>query len=132
MKPMTNVARCMSSLPSCSQDFDDATKEALHENCGMYSRVLHIPEGAMLLGKEHAVWGLNILASGSILLMNDPYGEYVRIDAPQVFESGPGSQKLFKALTDCVFINVMNTEENETIGDVMKRIIKEPEWQPVG
>ena len=127
---MTNVARCINSLPGSTQEFD--IDEKLHENSSMYSRVLHIPEGTMLVGKEHTVWGLDILASGSMLIMNDPFGEYVRIDAPQVFESGPGSQKLGKALTDCVFINVMSTEENETIGDVMKRIIKEPECQLLG
>ncbi len=101
------------------------TREMMHPNCKMYTRELFIPEGTLILGNEHTEWSLNVLVIGKILLANDPNEDYVELSAPQIFETGPGSQKLVKALTNCIFMTVTNTEDGETAEDVMSRTIKQ-------
>ena len=121
---MNDVATVMHQMDRMIPGDAFPVKEEIHKNVGMYSRMIFIPEGTMLLGKEHDEWSLNIFASGTMLLLNDPLKPYVEVTAPQIFETGPGSQKLAKALTDCVFINIVDVDEDETTKDVVDRIVK--------
>ena len=124
---MDDVAMVMNQMKGMIPGEEFPTEEAIHNNTRLYSRMIFIPAGTMLLGKEHDEWSLNIFASGTMLLLNDPLKPYVEVTAPKIFETGPGSQKLAKALTDCVFINIVNVEDNETTKDVVDRIVKTKE-----
>ena len=100
-------------------------KEKLFPELGLYYRELFIPEGSMVVGKKHVAASLNILAFGKLILMNSVDGVKVFLEGPETFSSAPNSQKLVKALTDCVFINVFKVNEGESMEDVRNRITKE-------
>lgn len=101
------------------------TKTMLHGGSQLMTRTMTIKAGDIILGKIHKEWNVNILASGSMYVMSDPTKDKVRVDAPQVFETGPGSQKLGMAITDCVFMNVMSYEPGETLDEVVDRMTED-------
>ena len=123
---MTNVVKCMHEVFECQEaGFDDW--HDVMPNTGLYVRYLNMPAGTMLIGKEHAEWSVNILTAGTLVVMSDIKGEQVRLTAPQVFETGPGTQKIGKALTDVTFMNVVRAAPGETKEDIYNRIVKHEE-----
>jgi len=106
-KAMDDIKTILSQLPNNMTREESRTIAKLWPNSKLYTRMLPFQAGFTILGAEHKIWSLNILLSGRILVMTDPYGEYVELEGPMVFESGPGTQKLIKALTDCVFMEVI-------------------------
>jgi len=131
-KNMQMVAKAINSLPDAIPGEDLPVVEWLFENTRLYVRALFIDAGQMILGKEHAEWNVNILTEGTLIVMSDPYSPKVKVEAPFIFETGPGSQKLVKALTDCVFMNIVGIKKGETKEDVFKRMVKESECQLLG
>ena len=118
---MDKMELYLSSLPTSFTDEDNIWQKVF-SNSGLYVRSLTINAGEAILGKVHKEWNVNILASGSLYITNDPIsGDRVRIDAPYIFETGPGSQKLGFAITDCVFINVIRSND-ETEKEVFNRM----------
>ena len=117
---MANVATCMGSLPEVFTSFDEW--EDVYPNTGIYVRGANYQAGEMLLGKQHNDWDVTILCSGELILMGDIHGEQVRLQAPKVFETAPGSQKIVKALTDITVMNIITIRPGETIEEVNKRI----------
>lgn len=98
----------------------------IFSNSQQLTRSVVVPAGEVILGKIHKEWSLNILASGSLLLVADPTSKaMVQINAPYIFESGPNSQKLGMAVTDCVFINVMRTKKDETVDEALDRMVED-------
>lgn len=118
---MINVASCMTAIGGIDTGFNDGHK--VLPNSGLYVRYLKFKAGDMVIGKEHTEWSANILAYGDMIIMDSPYGNKLRISGPKIFESSPGSQKIGKALTDCLFINVYKAEKDETEDEVVKRVI---------
>ena len=90
-------------------------------NSGLGVRYVKLVAGSVYLGKVHKEWSLNILASGSMYVMADPTKDKLKVEAPYVFETGPGSQKFVMCITDCVFMNVLKSE-NESIDDMENRM----------
>lgn len=90
----------------------------------LMTRLMYINAGEVVLGKIHKEWNISILCSGTMLLHSDPTKPGVKVYAPQVFETGPGSQKLAMAVTDCVFMNVM-VSENETAEEAVDRMAED-------
>ncbi len=123
-KVMGHMIDYMRSLPTMFDEFDDA--HAVYPNTGLYARHLKMKAGEVFIGSEHKEWTLNILASGILKVTNDPTKGSIRIEAPFTFESGPGSHKFAMCITDCVFMNVMRSE-NETADEALNRITKEVE-----
>ena len=117
---MINVATCMSSLPEAFTTFDEW--ENIYPNTGIYVRGANYKAGDMILGKPHHNWDVTILCSGELIFMGDIHGEQVRLQAPKVFETPPGSQKIGKALTDITVMNIITIRPGETIQEVNKRI----------
>lgn len=122
---MLNVANCMLAIGGTTENFDDGNK--LLPNSGLYVKYLKISPGEMVIGKKHLAWGANILACGTLILMDDIKGEKVEITGPIVFESAPGSQKIVKALTECVFVNVFRSGTDETTSEIENRIVEDME-----
>lgn len=78
---------------------------------GVYARYLFIPAGVILVGKIHKYENLNILAQGKIAVLID--NRVKEIQAPFVVVSPPGTKRIAKAITDCVWITVLGTEEKD-------------------
>jgi len=122
LNPMEAMEIYIRSMANSFYEFDTDTN--VWPNSKLMTRVMKIKAGEIILGKVHKEWNINILASGSIRVTNDPRQPHVQIDAPYVFETGPGSQKLVLAVTDCVFMNVM-ISENETPEEAVNRMAED-------
>ncbi len=113
----------MRAMTAGADNPDPEAYTQMFENCGLGVRVLKMKAGQMVQGKIHNEWAINILASGVHLVTSDPSEPPVRLEAPQVFESAPGSQKMGMCLTDCVFINVMRSKAKETEDEFINRVV---------
>jgi len=95
---------------------------------GLYARKIIIPEGVTLTGKIHKKETLNILVSGTLLVVSST-GAEKEIIGPSIFVSPPNTKKAGYAVTECIFINVHATEhtdldkiENEVITENYMKI----------
>lgn len=80
-----------------------------HFSKGVYARELHIPAGVILTGEIHKFENLNILSKGKIQVL---VGDVVKeIEAPFTVVSPPGTKRIARALTDCVWTTVHGTNE---------------------
>ena len=110
------------TLTKTFQEFDVQTK--MFPNSGIAVRTMKLKAGEVVLGKIHKEWNVNILASGSMYVSNDPTKDFVRVEAPAVFETGPESQKFVMCITDCVFMNAI-ISNNETEDELLNRMAKD-------
>ena len=78
---------------------------------GVYTRILHIPKGQVLIGKVHLKECVNVVAKGDISILTE-HGAG-RVKAGHVAVSGPGIQKIGYAHEDTIFINVFRTDETD-------------------
>lgn len=123
--PMEQMELFIRSKSDIREDGYDA-ETRVFTNSQLLTREVVVPAGEVILGKIHKEWSVNILSSGSLFLIADPTSkQMVRIDAPYIFESGPNSQKLGMAITNCVFINVMKTNKNETVDEALDRMVED-------
>lgn len=80
-----------------------------HFSKGVYARELHIPAGTILTGEIHKFENLNILSKGKIqVLISDIIQE---VEAPFTVVSPPGTKRIARALTDCVWTTIHGTNE---------------------
>ncbi len=121
--PMEKMEIFLRSLPSVIEEFD--VQNQVMPNSGIMVRTLKMKAGEVIIGKIHTEWNVNILASGSMYVTSNPEDAYVKVDAPYVFETGPGSQKFGMCITDCVFMNAIRCEDGETGEEVVDRMTKE-------
>ena len=119
---MENVKTILSQMDNHITREDSGTIATLWPNTKLYTRLVPFLAGETILGAKHKIWSLNVLLSGRILVMTDPYGEYVELVGPALFESGPGVQKLIKALTDCVYMEVIKQEKGDTLDSALQRL----------
>jgi hypothetical protein len=125
LKPMDQMIEFMKKeLETFGRD-DRPAENKLLPNSGIMVRHMTVYAGDIIVGEVHNEWNTNILASGSMLVTDDPTGEFALIHAPTVFETGPNSQKFGMAVTDCIFMNVIKTKENETVDECFNRLIKD-------
>jgi hypothetical protein len=75
----------------------------------VYGRALRIPAGTVLTGRIHKFTNMNILAQGEMSVSTE-HG-VVRMSAPQVVVSPPGTKRIAYAHTDCVWVTVHGTDE---------------------
>lgn len=98
-----------------------------HFSKGVYARELHIPAGVILTGEIHKFANLNILSKGKIqVLVGDIIQE---IEAPHTIVSPPGTKRIARALTDCVWTTVHGTDEVDL--DIIEKTFiakSEQEW----
>ncbi len=78
---------------------------------GVYAREIYIPADAIIVGKLHKHQNLNILTKGVIeVLVND---QIQLLTAPAVVVSPPGTKRIARAITDCIWITVHGTHETD-------------------
>lgn len=82
-----------------------------HFGPGIYVREVLMPAGTLVVGHCHKLPHLNVFLSGSLALLDDAGGFKV-LHAPFLFVSPPG-RKMAWTITDCVWQNVVATEETD-------------------
>ena len=75
---------------------------------GMYCRETFTHADTMLVGATHKKASFNILTEGEVIV-SDGVKE-VKLKAPQIFVSDPGSQKVAYCITDTIMVNVFRTD----------------------
>lgn len=70
-----------------------------------------MPAGTLVVGHCHKLAHLNIFLSGSLALLGDA-GGFKILQAPFIFTSPPG-RKMAWTITDCVWQNIVATEETD-------------------
>ena len=113
------------SLPTAKNIEDYEAETKVFENAGIAVRYMKASKGEVIIGRVHKEWNVNILTQGTLLVTNDPTKDFLRIEAPYTFETGPGSQKFGMCETDCVFMNVIRTLPNETEDEVLDRMTED-------
>ena len=122
LKPMDQMIEFMKKeLDTFGKD-DLPTVTNMLPNSGLMTRTIQTKAGQIIVGEVHKEWNTNVLASGSMLVTDNPCGEYVLIHAPLVFETGPNSQKFGMCITDCTFINIIKTLDGETEDECLNRM----------
>lgn len=89
---------------------------------GTYTRVLHIPKGAVLTGHIHRESCINIIPTGHIVVATDEGNKEIK--GPAWFVSGPGVKKAGYALEDTIWINVLpNADEERDVELIEERVL---------
>jgi len=98
-----------------------------HFSKGVYARELHIPAGVILTGEIHKFENLNILSEGKIQVLVG--GDIQEVEAPFTVVSPPGTKRIARTLTDCVWTTIHGTDEKDL--DIIERTFiakSEQEW----
>lgn len=82
-----------------------------HFGPGIYVREVLMPAGTLVVGHAHKASHLNVFLSGSLILLDDA-GHARALKAPFMFTSPPG-RKVAWTVTDCVWQNVVATDETD-------------------
>ena len=82
-----------------------------HHSHGVYGRELPIPAGTLLVGKIHRNSTLNVLTKGEVSVVS--IEGVVRIKAPHVFVSVPGTKRVIFAHVDSTWLTAHHTFEKE-------------------
>ena len=78
---------------------------------GVYARELFIPKGTVLTGKIHKYENLNVMLKGELsVLVGD---KIVRVKAPFVIVSPPGTKRIAYAHEDTIWMTVHGTDETD-------------------
>jgi hypothetical protein len=81
----------------------DIDRLTFHHFCaGVYSREFALPAGCVVVSKRHAKENFFLIAKGAVLIAT-PTGP-LRLDAPYMSITKPGTKRAFLALTDTVFL----------------------------
>lgn len=83
----------------------------------VYAREILIPAGTILVGEIHKYENLNILSKGSMIVSTED--AIVKVDAPFTIVSPPGTKRIARALTDCVWTTIHGTDERNV--DLIKQ-----------
>ena len=84
-----------------------------HFSYGVYTRETFMPKGSVVLGKKHKHSTTNIVLQGKVRLYDKETNRTTLIEAPFVFVSSPGVQKVAYFLEDTIWINTHPTEETD-------------------
>jgi hypothetical protein len=85
-----------------------ALKVVIHNAPGIHARELHIPAGMDVTGAIHKYANLNTLSQGEMLLIDGEVAVHVK--APFTVVSPPGTKRVARTLTDCVWTTYFSTE----------------------
>ncbi len=98
-----------------------------HFGPGIYIREVHLPKGGLVVGHHHKAPHLNIMLQGVICLIDDA-GGLLFLRAPHIFTSPPGRKTAY-VLEDCVWQNVIATEERDIDALEASMFDKSAVWQ---
>lgn len=121
-------ASTMAQLENYVGSFEQLECEVNHSFAeGMYIRTLHIPKGALIVGKRHRKKTMNILAEGTMTIYDGK--ETVTLTAPYMAESSEFTKKAGFAHTDAIWVNMHVTEETDLEKLEEEFIISEKEYK---
>lgn len=99
-------------LEESLRQYEQLSEEVTHHFAGgVYARELHIPKGAVIVGKIHRHAHLNFLMKGEISVLTE-HG-IQRLKAPAVIASSPGIKRAGFAHEDTIWITVHATQETD-------------------
>jgi hypothetical protein len=79
---------------------------------GAVARTMFIPAGGLIIGKIHKHAHLNILSTGTVLVVTETEGER-QLTGPLTMVSPPGTKRAVLALTDAVWTTIHLTNETD-------------------
>ena len=123
---MNNVATQDSiyKLQDIIKDMPQVTGETRHHfSDGMYARELFIPAGTVVVGALHKSQHLYMVVKGKCKVSSQY--ETVKIEAPYIGETIPGTKRVIYAETDCVWIGFFPTQLTDI--DEIEAALIEPE-----
>jgi len=101
----------------------DIEKITFHHFCeGVYSREFYLPAGCVVVSKRHAKENFFLLVKGAVLIAT-PTGP-LRLDAPFMSVTKPGTKRAFAALSDAVFLTFHpNADDCQDTAELENRFI---------
>ena len=117
-----NIVQLSTDIQNASSVSIDAIEEMMlaeeqvdcpvqhHFGPGVYLREVFFPAGIYVMGHAHKKPTMNILLKGKMAVMVNGMARV--IEAPYTFNSEPG-RKLAYIIEDCVFQNILATEETD-------------------
>ncbi len=84
-----------------------------HFSPGIYMREMRAPAGSIITGCRHRTKHLNVVAAGSLTVINEIDGTRRTIAAPYAFASEPGTRRAAIVHEDLSWITVHATEETD-------------------
>lgn len=111
-------------------DLADATHLPLVHNFipGAYGRELHIPAGALIVGKIHRAPCFNFVNAGTITVLTE--AGIKTITAPAFFRSEAGVKRVGLAHTDTIWITVHPTKETDL--EKIEAEVIAPDFEAIG
>ena len=80
---------------------------------GQYARETHMPKGTFAIGKKHKCKTINIIIKGKLSVYNGENSPILHIEAPHIWVSEAGVQKMAYFHEDTVWINAHPTEKTD-------------------
>ncbi len=82
-----------------------------HFSFGVYARILYIPADTILTGKLHRYPQINLLRQGVVsVLVGD---KIKKLKAPQIIAYPGGVKRIFRSVTDAVWITIHGTQSTD-------------------
>ena len=94
---------------------------------GQYLRETHMPAGTFAIGKKHKFSTINIILKGKLSVYNGPNSSILHIEAPYIWVSEPGVQKMAFFSEDTVWLNPHPTDSTDLVEIENKFIDNEKE-----
>ena len=92
---------------------------------GQYLRETHMPAGTFAIGKKHRYKTINIILKGRLSVYNGPDSPILEIEAPAIWTSNAGVQKMAFFHEDTIWLNPHPTDETDIEAIENKFIVKD-------
>lgn len=80
---------------------------------GQYVRETHMPKGTFAIGKKHRFATINIILKGKLSVYNGENSPILQIEAPAIWTSEAGVQKMAYFHEDTIWVNAHPTKETD-------------------
>ena len=117
-RDILNLQAVMQTMPQIQEELHH------HFANGVYAREMRIPEGTVVVGKTHRYACINFIMQG-IAEVRSHEGS-MRIEAPAVFTSGPGTKRAIYAVTNLIWVTA-HPAETEDLDELESILIAEDE-----
>lgn len=107
------VQACRTADTAIDDDYAFTEMTTHHSCAGVYLRQFDMPAGSVICGRVHKRPCLNILLKGKLVAAMSEHPDNVEMEAPLIFESGPGEQKALYVIEDAILITCHATDETD-------------------
>jgi len=129
LTPYQKMRKFEALLPLVVEELniDDCTSHAFCD--GVYRRRFFLPKDAVVVSKVHKKQNWFLLYSGECSIY-DGTGETVRIKAPYMMVTEPGTKRIVYAHEDTVLYTFHGNPDNETVPEKLEQLYVIPEAKP--